>query len=142
MPPSRRHLDHHWFLMRPQLNAGTMGGQKTVSLSTLLFGVLLPQLAGVAALRVFRKRVVLAAFLVPLVSAAAFFVPTWHEFSVASARIESETGDAPCGAFGAMILFVSFGGAGLHLLASLGEVMLFASFQAFRRRRLQATTPA
>ena len=113
-----------------------------MNLSTLLFGALLPQLAGLAALRVLMKRVVLAAVLVPLISGAVFVVPTWHEFSVAAAQIESETGDAPCGAFGAMVLFVTFGGAGLHLLASLGEVMLFAAFRTLRRRKLQASTHA
>lgn len=80
----------------------------------------------------------LAAILVPLISAAAFVVFTRHEFSVAAAQIEAETGDVPCGAFGAMALFVIFGGASLHLLASLGEVMLFAALRALRRRNAAA----
>ena len=124
--------------MRPLLKGGTLGGRYTVSLSDLLFDMLLPQLCGLAALGVLRNRIVLAAFVVPLISAAAFFLPTWHGFSVAATQIESETGDAPCGAFGAIVLFVTFGGAGLHLLTSLAEVILFGTIRALQRHKLQA----
>jgi hypothetical protein len=110
--------------------------------SSLLFSALLPQLAGLAALCLLRKHIAIAAFLVPLISAAVFVVPTWHDFSLAAERIESETGDAPCGAFGAMVLFVTFGGGGLHLLASLGEVVLFACFRGSRRSQPESASLA
>lgn len=92
----------------------------------LFLDVILPQLAGLAALRLLRRHLLLAAMLVPPISAATFVVPTWHAFSVAAEEIASHSPDEACGAFGAMMLIVTMGGGCLHLLASLGVVGLFA----------------
>jgi|GEM_PF-6950461 len=96
-----------------------------MSLTSLFLGILLPQLSGVAVLGLLRRHVFAAVLLAPLVSALLFMIPTAHGFGVAADEIAAG-GDGPCGAFGAMALFVTLGGGFLHLGVSAVTVWLVA----------------
>ncbi|HYQ05247.1 MAG TPA: hypothetical protein VER96_41520 [Polyangiaceae bacterium] len=76
--------------------------------------------------RLLRKRLLLAVCLAPLASAASFATLSWYDFSAAAEGIAAESGEPACGAFGALVLFVTFGGAALQVLVSTCLVGLFA----------------
>jgi len=106
----------------------------------LVLQLVVPQLFGIAMLywagrRQARKLAVLA----PFVAAAIYLVWSWAFWSAEADAVEAARGMPACGAFGAMMLFATFGGALMHLVVA---ALVAGVWHIGRRMRSKAQSPA
>jgi hypothetical protein len=81
--------------------------------------IVLPQFVGVAILYLTSPRGSRVWFaLVPFVVTTMYFVWSWAFWSAEADAIYETRGEPACGAFGAMMIFMIFGGALVHFVVS------------------------
>ena len=98
-----------------------------------LLAFLAPQLAGVLVVLRLRQRLLSAALVAPLLSAFLFLVLAYFYWSSEASVVTAARGSPPCGAFGALSILSTLGGAFAHFVMTTSVVAAVAIGRRLRR---------